>query len=76
MIDLTAVIVAGFGAIPGTLAAVLVYKVRKDVKVPSGGTIGAVVDNTHGLAGATAAHTTELVRAERNRTNGDTGEAV
>ncbi len=74
MIDETAVIIAAVGIIPSTLSVILVNHVRKAVKIPSGGTIGNVVDITSGNVGAVVAHTTELVNAEHKRTDETNGE--
>lgn len=63
-IDWTTVVVASIAGLPGTLGVVLTYLVRREQRIPSGGTIGEKVERTHDLAAASVAHTSLIVRRE------------
>lgn len=58
----TLIICTTITAIPATLAAVVGWMNRQQIKTPSGDTLGAVAERTHDLAAVTAAHTTALVK--------------
>jgi len=55
------VISTAITAVPATLAAVLGILGLRQIRTPSGDTIGKVVERTHDLAAVSVAHTTELV---------------
>jgi hypothetical protein len=50
VIDWTAVITAAVPTVPATLAVLLANHTRKQIRTPSGDSIGHVVERTHDLA--------------------------
>lgn len=60
-IDWTAVIVAVVASVPGIIAAVLTYLVRREQRIPSGGTIGELAERTHNLAASAVWHGQSLL---------------
>ncbi len=59
-LDWTTIIVAAIGIVPATLAALLSFRVHRQVRTPSGDTLGAVVERTHDVAAANTALLTKL----------------
>ena len=63
-IDLTQVLILGvpayIGAIGGAIAAVISASNRRNMKTPSGDSIGTVVERTHDLAAVTTAAATGI----------------
>lgn len=55
------VVLSLIAAVPSTLAVVLTYLIRRDVKTPSGDTLGEVAERTHDVTHATLAQTSLLV---------------
>ena len=53
----TKVLLALIGLLPSTVAAVLAYLLRRDVKTPSGARIGTLAEQTNHLAHANTALT-------------------
>lgn len=51
-VDWTTVIVAAIGVIPAILSAYWAYRIRRDIRTPSGDTIGKVTERTHDLSAA------------------------
>ena len=54
-IDWTTVVVAAVTGVPATIASVLAFVVRRDIRTPSGDPIGHVVERGHDLAAANLA---------------------
>ena len=57
----TLIICTTITAIPATLAAVLGYLNRRQIRTPSGDSLGEVAERTHDLAAVSVAHTKMLI---------------
>lgn len=64
------VVLALIAAVPSSLTLVLAYLLRRDVKTPSGDTLGSVAERTHDTTHATLAQTTLLVDDLAEKRNG------
>lgn len=63
-IDWTQVMVALIAAVPSTIAAVGVIRLRRDAKPPSGGTIGERVEQAHDLVAVNTVMLQDQIRRE------------
>lgn len=59
-IDWTQVLLASIGIIPATIAAVGTYLLHRQLRTPSGDTIGKVAERTHDLTAADVALTQDI----------------
>jgi len=59
-VDWTQVLLAAIGIVPATIAAVGTYLLHRQLRTPSGDTIGKVTERTHDLTAADVALTKEI----------------
>jgi cobalamin synthase len=59
-VDWTQVLVALIAGAPAILAAIFAFRVHRDVKTPSGDTLGAVAERTHDMTSANLALTQKV----------------
>lgn len=73
-VDWTTVIVALIASLPAILAAIFSYLNRRQLKVPSGDRLGAVMERTHDLSAADVALSQQVLTIVNEGSEGGNGE--
>jgi hypothetical protein len=64
------VLIALISGLPAIIAAVYAYRIRREIRTPSGDSIGKVAERTHDLSSADLAMTTKVHEYMRDNGHG------